>query len=345
MKIALCSSFVPFVLGGARNIVEWLEVKLLEAGHEIERVYLPHVDDPNLLVEQMSAYRWIDLASSADRIICFRPPAHFIPHPHKILWFIHHIRVFYDLWDSPYAAHLHTPKYEGVRNMLHSVDTAAMHEAKRIFTISDVVTKRLKKFNNVDSEVLLYPVLEPERFHCRSFNDEIVCISRLEHHKRQHLLIEALQHTTTPVKLRFCGAASDVQYLNTLTKLIKQFNLQHRVFLENRWITENEKIDYLANCLAAAYLPHDEDGYGYSSLEACHSGKPLLTVSDSGGVLELIQNGINGFVTPPEPKAIAAAMDNLYRNKAMARKMGQNAVERIDELNINWHSVIERLLS
>lgn len=99
MKIALVSSFVPFIFGGARNIVEWLEEHLRAAGHTVERIYLPQVDAPDVLFPQMAAYRWIDL-SSADRVICFRPPAHMIRHPHKILWFIHHIRLFYDLWDT-----------------------------------------------------------------------------------------------------------------------------------------------------------------------------------------------------------------------------------------------------
>ena len=75
MKIALCSSFVPFTYGGYRNIVEWLESTLEEAGHHVERIYLPQVDAPDLLFRQMTAYRWVDL-SAADRVICFRPPAH-----------------------------------------------------------------------------------------------------------------------------------------------------------------------------------------------------------------------------------------------------------------------------
>src|SRR5438067_1512827 len=98
MKIALCSSVVPLVQGGARNIVDWLHPVLCEAGHQVERVDLPHWDDPQLLLRQMAAFRWVDVTESADRIICFRPPAHVIRHPHKILWFIHHMRGFYDMW-------------------------------------------------------------------------------------------------------------------------------------------------------------------------------------------------------------------------------------------------------
>ena len=44
MRICLVSSYVPFINGGARFIVEWLEEKLREHGHEVERFYLPFID-------------------------------------------------------------------------------------------------------------------------------------------------------------------------------------------------------------------------------------------------------------------------------------------------------------
>ena len=103
MRIVLASTFVPFVHGGARFIVEWAEDKLREAGHEVERFYLPFLDAPHELMDQMAAFRLMDLAQWSDRLVAFRPPAYAIPHPDKVLWFIHHIRTFYDLWDSPFA--------------------------------------------------------------------------------------------------------------------------------------------------------------------------------------------------------------------------------------------------
>ena len=86
MKIAICSSFIPFINGGARNIVDWLKCILEEYGHRVEVIYLPQADSPELLFQQMFAYRWIDV-DSADLLICLRPQAHLIPHENKKLWF------------------------------------------------------------------------------------------------------------------------------------------------------------------------------------------------------------------------------------------------------------------
>lgn len=343
MKIALCSSSAPFINGGYRNIVEWLERVLQESGHQVERVYLPQVETPNLLMQQMMAYRWIDL-DAADRIICFRPGAHLIPHQHKILWFIHHIRAFYDLWDTPYRGFPDDRIHRGIRDALRKADTNAMQEAKAVFANSRVVVNRLKLFNNVDSTVLYPPLLEPEQFFYRDQNDEILCICRIEHHKRQHLLIEAMKYTQSSVKLRICGTGSE-DYFQELCNLVLAYGLEDRVWVESRWITQQEKITLLSNCLAVAYLPLDEDSYGYPSLEGSHSSKAILTTSDAGGVLELVSDGMNGLVAEPTPEALGQAMDQLHMDARRTAEMGKNAAARVKELKISWPHVVQELLA
>lgn len=339
------STFVPFIKGGARNIVEWLESALRKEGHQVEIIYLPEVDSPATLYQQMAAFRWIDL-SAADRVICFRPQAHLIQHHHKILWFIHHVRAFYDLWDNDlYRGCLDDESHRGFRKALHKTDTAAISEAKHIFTNSKVVSARLQRFNNVDSEVLYPPVFQSERFFCRNYNDEIVYVCRVEHHKRQHLLISAMALTKTNVRLRICGSSFYSGYPNELRGQIAELGIQHKVTLDDRWISEEEKVEILADCLAAAYLPEDEDSYGYPSVEASHASKAIITTSDSGGVLELVVDGVNGFVTDPDARALAEAMDELFNDRNLARTMGENARNRLDEIKISWSHVLERLLA
>jgi len=344
MKIALCSSFVPFIYGGARNIVEWLEDMLRDAGHQVERIYLPEVDSPDLLFQQMAAFRFIDL-QAADRVICFRPQSHLIQHPNKIVWFIHHVRAFYDLWDTDYRGFPDDQKHRGIRDALKSADTAALLEARHIFTNSQVVSDRVKRYNGLDSEPLFPPVISSERFHHRTMNDEIVCICRVEHHKRQHLLVEAMKHCKTAVKLRLCGTGVGEDYIDMLNRLIDEHRLHDKVVLDMRWITEEEKVDLLADCLAAAYLPLDEDSYGYPTIEASHASKAILTATDAGGSLEFVQDGVNGFIAEPTPESIADAMDRLYSDRERTRRMGQRANARIEELNISWSHVLERLLA
>src|SRR5215468_9915845 len=199
MKVVLCSTIRPLVLGGARFIVEWLEERLRERGHAVERIYLPFDETPETLLEQMTAFRLLDLTESADRLIAFRPPSYLLRHPQKVLWFIHHLRGYYDFWGSPFQQMPDVPRTRALRDSVRAADQVGLKEARRIFTNSQIVSDRLRRFNGLASEVLYPPIAHPEQFHSTGYGDEIVCCCRLESHKRQHLLLEAMRHVRTPV--------------------------------------------------------------------------------------------------------------------------------------------------
>ncbi len=344
MKIALVSSISPFVYGGGRNIVEWLVPHLEEAGHQVEVIYLPFIDKREALFPQLTAYRTIDLTDQVDAVICFRPPSHLVRHPRKILWFIHHLRAFYDLWDTEYRGFPDDAAHRALRDAVRNVDNVALSEAARVFTNSAVVSRRLLQYNQVASEVLYPPVAEPERFHSAGSNGTVVCVARLEHHKRQHLLIEAMAHTSTEVRLRIVGTGSR-DYVQSLAERVSELGVGDRVAVEDRWISEDEKVEVLSTCLASAYLPFDEDSYGYPSIEAALSRKATLTTSDAGGVLELVQDGRNGLIAEPTPVALAAALDRLASDQARTASMGEAAYDRLAELGIDWATVVNRILA
>jgi glycosyltransferase involved in cell wall biosynthesis len=345
MRIGLVSSAVPLIQGGGRFIVDWLREKLEERGHAVAVVYIPGTDDPDTILQQMTAFRMIKLDEHFDTVVTFRPPSHVVRHPNKVIWFIHHIRVFYDLWDTPYRPVPDLAPWRALRATIIRADTTALREARRVFTNSHVVGERLRRFNDVASEVLYPPVLNPELFRSGDHGDEIVCVSRIERHKRQHLLIEAMRHARSGVRLRLCGLGTSPDYLDELTRSLSRDGLSERVTLENRWISEAEKADRLEHALAAAYVPVDEDSYGYPTIEAAHAARCTVTLTDSGGTLEFVQDGINGRAVPPEPRAIAEAFDALYADRAAARRMGEAARERVNTLGISWDTVIARLLS
>ena len=343
VKFLLASSYVPFIKGGGTAIVEWLEAKLLEHGHEVETIFLPFVESMDNMFDQMLSYRLLDLSHSADRLVAFRPPAYLLRHPHKILWFIHHVRAFYDLWGTDYCGLRDTPKNRAFRQRLMEVDNVGLRESSQVFTNSEIVSSRLRTFNNVESEVLYPPVLDSARFYHQDYDPVIVCVCRMEHHKRQHLLVEAMRYTQSNARLVLAGKSHSGSYPRKLKLTVLKNRLQNKVEILDRWISEDEKSQLLANCAAAAYLPFDEDSYGYPSIEAQHAQKAVLTTTDSGGVLELVQDGVNGFVTEPDPKQIAAAIDRVVGTPGLAAQLGQQGPRRMNDLNINWDHVIRRL--
>jgi glycosyltransferase involved in cell wall biosynthesis len=344
-RIGLISSAVPLIFGGARFIVEWLEEKLRERGHSVETIFIPTSDDPDSIIEQMAAFRMLDLDPHFDRVITFRPPSHMVKHRRKVCWFIHHIRLFYDLWESEYCGLPNTAQTRALRDTIRRADSTALTDAHRVFANSRVVAERLRRFNGLEGEVLYPPIMHPEVFRTGTYGDEIVCISRMEGHKRQHLLIEAMRHVQTPVRLRLCGLTGNPAYLGQLERKIANHDMAQRVTIEHRWISEEEKADRLASSLAAVYIPFDEDSYGYPTLEAAHAKRCTVTASDSGGVREFVEHGRDGVIVEPQPEALADAFDRLYRDRISTIRMGKAAEMRVQELGINWETAIERLLS
>ncbi len=158
-------------------------------------------------------------------------------------------------------------------------------------------------------------------------------------------MIEAMQYVKTGVKLRLAGTASSPEYGRQLIKMTHDLGVADRVILEDRWISEDEKADMLKQALAVAYLPKDEDSYGYPSLEGAHARKPVITTTDSGGVLELVEHGRNGLISAPDPRALAEQFDRLHADKLAVAKMGTASLNRLAELKIDWTTVVERLTS
>ena len=109
------------------------------------------------------------------------------------------------------------------------------------------------------------------------------------------------------------------------------------------YITEEEKIDYYANCLGVYFGAYDED-YGYVTLEAFFSRKPVIVHNDSGGPLEFVDHGKNGFVIQPDSRVIAAEIDKWSANKQQAENMGISGYNTVLEKNISWSYVIKALL-
>ena len=205
-------------------------------------------------------------------------------------------------------------------------DTAALGGAKgTIYTISDLVSRRLWEANGIPSTPLYCPLDEPESFSLAGYGDYVFYPSRVNALKRQSLLVEAMAYTRTPVRLLLAGRGDSGEEEKRIMALIRGRRLQEKVTYENRFISQEEKLHHLARCLAVAFVPVEED-YGYITPEAFASHKAVLTCTDSGGPLAFVEDGVTGFVRPPEPRALARALDGLYVHRERTAAMGQMCI-------------------
>lgn len=349
MKILVVTTQVPFIRGGAEILATNLIKALQVAGHEAEIVAVPFKWYPaDRILDHMLACRLIDISQSCgqtvDRVIGLKFPAYLIPHPRKVMWLLHQYRTAYDLWNSDYGDLIESTNGLQVRDAIINADNKAFKECFSIFTISNNVTKRLKKFNQIDSIPLYHPPQNSELFYCEEPEEYFFFPSRISKLKRQELVIKALAETQHPVKVLFAGKADENEYENYLKDLAKKLGVLNKkaIFLGN--ISEEDKIRYYARSIAIIYPPFDED-YGYVTLEAMLASKSVITCSDSGGSLEFIRDRETGLVAEPNSRALARAMEEMWENRAWTKATGQNAKSYYDSLNITWSKVLQKLLS
>ena len=151
--------------------------------------------------------------------------------------------------------------------------------------------------------------------------------SRINASKRQHLAVQGFAQVAGSTRLVICGESEDDLYYQNLQREVSRLGLTDRVTFLGR-ITEPEKLRLYARSLAVIYPPFDED-YGYITLEAMLSGKPVLTCTDSGGPLEFVVDGVTGAVTAPDATAIGAALAAFAADPARAAALGPGRARRL----------------
>ena len=347
MRILIATVKIPFIRGGAEIHAESLEQALLSAGHEAEIVNVPFKwYPPERILDHMLIARMLDLSEACgtkvDLVIGLKFPAYFVRHPNKVLWILHQHRQAYELWTHPIAADmLHYPNGSEIRTAIVEADTRLIPEAKAIYANSLNVAGRLERYCGIASTALYHPPPSAEKLYCGPARDYFFFPSRLTPIKRQHLVLEALALTRNPVRVCFAGVPDFASHLDELKALAARLKVHDRVQFTGG-ISDDEKLRLYAGCLGVIYPPVDED-FGYVTLEAMLASKPVVTCSDSGGPLEFITPA-TGFVCEPSPAGLARTLDELWDDRHLAQKMGQQGLERYRSLNITWSHVVKTLL-
>ena len=343
MKVAVVNNCVPFVQGGAEHLAGALTRKLIELGHQAILVRIPfRWEPPEKIVESMLACRLLRIPN-VDRVIALKFPVYYVSHHEKVLWLLHQFRQAYDLWGTPFQGLPDTAEGDMIRDTIVKTDNTYLSQVRKIYTNSEVTSNRLKTFNGIDSTVLYPPLLESAHFTCGEFGGYVFFPSRITASKRQHLVVESMKYVKSGTRLIVAGKEEAPQDLARIQRIIEDHRLSSRVEIIDRFISETEKADLFSNALGCVYIPYDEDSYGFVTLESYHSRKPVITCDDSGGTSLVVKDGSTGFVVPPQPKAIADAIDRLAADKRKARSMGEAGYQLMQQLHISWEHVITSL--
>ncbi|HMB55141.1 MAG TPA: glycosyltransferase family 4 protein [Thermoanaerobaculia bacterium] len=341
MRILIANSQIPFARGGAEMLVDSLAAELASRGFEVDRVALPFslASRPRLL-ESALAWRLVDVAAvegeAVDLVIATRFPSYLVRHPNKVVWLIHQLRQVYDLKGTPYSDFDDAePRDARTAEMVRAMDRRTLSEARRLYAISANTAGRLERFNGLHAEVLHPPPPLGDALAPGDYGDYVFTAGRLAAAKRFELLIEALAHAPG-VRAVVAGTGPQGE---ALARRAADLGVADRVRFAG-WVDDDEMARLYRGCRAVFYAPYDED-YGYVTVEAMRCAKPVVTASDSGGVLEFVRDGENGTVCEPSPRAVGRALAALAGDPALARRLGEVGRETVAA--VTWDRVIEAL--
>ncbi len=272
--------------------------------------------------------------SGYDLVVSTKTPTYMAQHSNHVCWLLHQIRVFYDRFDDEYGK---LPEYvlkekRSQRELIHQLDNLAFRNLRKIFTNGHETARRLKQYNGFDAEVLYPPVLA--QGHRCGGQEYFLLPGRLHRWKRVDLVIHAMQHYRGDVPLLIAGSGEDEAEFRQLAG-----NDSRIRFLG--FVQDAELLDLYADALAVLFVPKDED-FGYITVEAMLSHKPVIVCSDSGEPARLVQNGRAGLVVAPDPAEIAAAMTVLAADRKLAREMGEFAFQSAPSQS--WEKIVDRII-
>lgn len=341
MNIVIAATQVPFVRGGAEVLVDGLAGALADAGHRVAVVALPfRWYPPATIPAHALAWRLVDLTEAngvpVDRVICTKFPTWAVRHPHKVAWVVHQHRQAYDWYGTSLSDFTNTPDDRRVRESVRAIDARGLGECARVYGISRNVIARLARFNGVAGTALYPPTTLTGLVPGGEDGGFLLSVARLDAAKRLDLVFRALAACEERIELR---VVSDGPERERLERLAATLRITDRVRFLGR-VSDAEVVHLYRTCRAVVYAPVDED-YGYAAVEALMAGKPVLTANDSGGVLEFVQNGVNGAVVAPDADAMARVLDVWWRAPADAARLGARGPQAV--ANINWATVVREL--
>lgn len=320
-------------VGGAERFYDALATAFRAIGHEACEIPVDadESDFDRIKRNYLASYD-LDLGGY-DVVVSTKAPTWLVRHPRHVCYLVHTIRVFYDMFDETFPHP--TEELHAQRALVHALDTGALRSprCRAVFTIGSEVSRRLSEFNGIDAEVM-HPPLWTDDFYCEEAQDYFLLPGRLHPWKRVDLLVKAMRHTRGSTRLLIVGTGEALPALQALADGDPRIHFLGRV--------DDEHLKGLyARALAVPFTPKRED-YGYITLEAFASCKPVLTCRDSGEAAALVRDGVNGFVCDPDPRAIAERLDWFADNRDRAAAMGCAGAEWLSTLS--WPRIAQRLI-
>lgn len=170
---------------------------------------------------------------------------------------------------------------------LKKYDLLCLNRPDVIVSISTEVQERVKKYYDVDTQIIFPPVnLNLKRFKFKTINETnyFLIVSRLVDYKKIDLAIKVCKKVNKKLVIIGSGRAE-----KKLKKIAKKSDLI--VFKKN--VSDEELVGYYKK--AKAFLMPQEEDFGIAAVEAQSFGIPVIAYA-KGGALDIVKDGKTGVL-------------------------------------------------
>jgi L-malate glycosyltransferase len=250
---------------------------------------------------------------------------------------------------TPIIGTIHDVSAEGTDQWIQSSKIATLAEKilvrlpyNKILSVSHATKKSLVKYYGVKKNrvSVVYAGVDLEFIDSIKVNEKyentIIFVGRLVPHKHvDHLLkvVKSLKKDIPTIKLIVIGNGAEKE---NLIKLAEEFEITDNVqFLHDldykQLISEMKKSNVLT-------LPSTREGFGMVLAEANACKIPVVAYA-SGGVVEVVEDGVNGFlVENMNLIELSAKTLLLLRKTKTSKKMGLNGRLKVENY-FNWDKI------
>jgi L-malate glycosyltransferase len=154
---------------------------------------------------------------------------------------------------------------------------------------------------------------------------DVVTVAHLIPHKGVEHLLRALSLARVPHRLTVVG---DGPQLGALQALARSLGVADRVDFTG---LRDDVHALLMRCDAFVHPAVWEEAFGLTVAEAMAAGRAVIA-SRTGGIPELVEDGVSGLLVPPgDPEGLARALDLLADRPALRRQLGASARARAQQ--------------
>jgi glycosyltransferase involved in cell wall biosynthesis len=160
-------------------------------------------------------------------------------------------------------------------------------------------------------------------------------------------LIEAMPKISKEVpgsKIIIAGKTGDPGSINTeyFKKCQNLINNKDNFEIYDEYISYEFGAKLFQRCCVVV-LPYVEITQS-GVVPVAYSFKKPVVVTDVGALKEVVEDGVTGFVVPPEDsKALAEAIIKILKNEELRRQMGKNAYKKL-KTELSWSNITEKII-